>query len=35
MNAMEFSAPDWCFFKEGMDPTRYYGGLKSLGIDVA
>lgn len=35
MNPMEFSAPDWCFFKEGMDAAKYYNGLKVLGIDVA
>jgi len=29
---MKFSAPDWCFYRDGID---YYARLKSLGIDMA
>jgi len=28
---MKFSAPDWCFFREGMDPKEYYGRLAEMG----
>jgi len=28
---IKLSAPDWCFFKQGMDPEEYYGRLAELG----
>lgn len=29
---MKLSAPDWCFFRPGMEPADYYAQLRSLGI---
>ncbi|MBA3708594.1 MAG: TIM barrel protein [Planctomycetes bacterium] len=31
-SATRFSAPDWCFFREGTDPAAYYRQLRALGI---
>jgi hydroxypyruvate isomerase len=31
MSGILQSVPDWCFFKEGMDPVSYYRELKKLG----
>ena len=28
---LKLSAPDWCFFKKGMDPGAYYQKLKQIG----
>ena len=32
---LKFSAPDWCFFREGFDPARYYGRLAEIGYTAA
>lgn len=29
---MKISAPDWCFFRPGMDPADYYAKVRSLGV---
>jgi hydroxypyruvate isomerase len=34
MAQLHQSAPDWCFFKAGMDPVRYYTTLKRIGYDA-
>jgi hydroxypyruvate isomerase len=31
---MRLSAPDWCFFREGMDPVVYYRLLRALGFSA-
>ncbi len=31
---MRLSAPDWCFFRDGVDPLAYYRGLRDLGISA-
>lgn len=33
--SLRFSAPDWCFFKPGMEPRTYYRQLRDLGIEAA
>ncbi len=32
---LKFSAPDWCFFREGFDPAKYYGQLAEMGYTAA
>lgn len=29
---MRLSAPDWCFFREGIDPAAYYRAVRDLGF---
>lgn len=32
---LKFSAPDWCFFREGADPAEYYARLADAGCTAA
>ncbi len=34
MEQLRQSAPDWCFFRDGMDPIQYYTTLKRIGYDA-
>lgn len=34
MEQLRQSVPDWCFFKEGMNPVQYYTTLKQIGYDA-